>query len=158
MSLDCPAPVRPGEELDAAALTRYLKDHLSAFEGPVEVEQFPSGYSNLTYLIRDLGTSLAYWVEADDPDELQALRFCLTHLPGTLTRRALVERYAAQAGRPIDDARVYYVYGLYKLAGIVQQIFYRYRQGHTDDPRFAGLNQTVRALGVAAERAIQRGV
>ena len=45
------AAVRPGEELNAAALADYLRERLGG-AGPVEVEQFPSGHSNLVYLIR----------------------------------------------------------------------------------------------------------
>ena len=42
-------PVRPGEELDTAALTAYLARELGA--GSIGVEQFPGGHSNLTYLV-----------------------------------------------------------------------------------------------------------
>ena len=48
---DLATPVRPGEELDVAALAAYLGREL-AIHGPVTVEQFPGGHSNLTYLVR----------------------------------------------------------------------------------------------------------
>jgi aminoglycoside phosphotransferase (APT) family kinase protein len=51
-AVDRAAPVRPGEELDAAALEAYLRDHLPDVPGSVEVRQFPRGFSNLTYLVR----------------------------------------------------------------------------------------------------------
>ena len=44
-------PVRPSEQLDWSRLTAYLRDHLDV-RGDVEVEQFPGGHSNLTYLLR----------------------------------------------------------------------------------------------------------
>lgn len=45
--------VRAGEELDRLKLSSYLHEHLSNFGGQgIVVEQFPSGFSNLTYLIR----------------------------------------------------------------------------------------------------------
>src|SRR6185295_4684586 len=50
--MDSPRPVRPGEELNAAALAVWLKARLPGVEGPVEIEQFPGGHSNLTYLLR----------------------------------------------------------------------------------------------------------
>jgi aminoglycoside phosphotransferase (APT) family kinase protein len=50
----------------------------------------------------------------------------------------------------------YYVYGLFKLAVIVQQIYARYARGFTHDERFAHLNLAVRALGIVAERAIRK--
>ncbi len=46
------APVRPGEELDTAALASWLG-------APVAVEQFPGGHSNLTYLLH---AGAAEWV------------------------------------------------------------------------------------------------
>src|SRR6516162_9677320 len=45
------APVRPGEELPVAALDAYLAERLPG-AGPLTVEQFPHGHSNLTYLLR----------------------------------------------------------------------------------------------------------
>jgi aminoglycoside phosphotransferase (APT) family kinase protein len=48
---DAPRAVRPGEELDVAALTSYLERELGA-HGAVTVEQFPGGHSNLTYAVR----------------------------------------------------------------------------------------------------------
>jgi hypothetical protein len=32
----------------------------------------------------------------------------------------------------------YYVFGLFKMAVIVQQLYYRYHQGQTQDARMAG--------------------
>ncbi len=109
--------------------------------------------------LMDLGTSLGYWVEPDDPDDLQGIRFGLTTLPGNLTRRELVERYARRTGRALspEDALFYYVYGLFKIAVIAQQIYFRYVRGFSQDERFSQLIEGVRALARAAERAIRRG-
>lgn len=107
--------------------------------------------------LMDLGTTLAYWVEPDDPEVLQQLQFGPTAKPGNFTRRELVDYYADVSGRDVSNILFYYVYGLYKVAVIGQQIYYRFRQGHTDDPRFAALIHAVRALAVTAERAIDRG-
>ena len=46
------AAVRRGEELNVGALSDYLIGKLDGADGGVEVEQFPGGHSNLTYLIR----------------------------------------------------------------------------------------------------------
>jgi aminoglycoside phosphotransferase (APT) family kinase protein len=46
------APVRPDEQFDVAALDRYLRSRLLGAAGQLEVEQFPGGHSNLTYLLR----------------------------------------------------------------------------------------------------------
>jgi aminoglycoside phosphotransferase (APT) family kinase protein len=106
--------------------------------------------------LMDLGTTLGYWVQADDPAELQALRLSPTTLPGNPSREEVVERYGRLLGREVPDALFYYVYGLFKLGVIVQQIYARYRQGYTQDPRFAGLIGAVAACGRMAERAIAR--
>lgn len=58
IELDHAEPVRPGEELDAPGLEAYLHDRLPQIAGPLAVEQFPHGHSNLTYLIRLGGTEL----------------------------------------------------------------------------------------------------
>jgi len=106
--------------------------------------------------LMDLGTTLGYWVDVDDPQEWQSFGFGLTSLPGSFSRREVVEYYSKRSGRDTRDILFYYAYGLLKIAVIVQQIFYRYRQGHTKDPRFAGLGQLVKACGELAERAIEK--
>ncbi|MBW2564257.1 MAG: phosphotransferase family protein, partial [Deltaproteobacteria bacterium] len=44
--------IRPGEELHTGRLEAFLKENVSGLHGPLSVQQFPSGHSNLTYLIR----------------------------------------------------------------------------------------------------------
>lgn len=105
----------------------------------------------------DLGTALGYWTDPDDPPELRAHAFGPTHLPGGLSRREVVERYAARSGRAVNDVLFHYVFALFKLAVIVQQIYRRYKDGHTSDPRFAPLIHMVRVLGTQATRALDRG-
>jgi aminoglycoside phosphotransferase (APT) family kinase protein len=107
--------------------------------------------------LMDLGTSLGYWVDPDDPPELRALGLELTATPGNLSRAELVARYASITGRDVTDALFYYVFGLFKLAVVAQQIHARYVQGHTRDPRFAALDVSVRALGRMTERAVALG-
>jgi aminoglycoside phosphotransferase (APT) family kinase protein len=107
--------------------------------------------------LMDLGTTLGYWVQADDPPELRAMRFGPTTLPGNLTRAELVQRYAQTSGRDVSSIGFYYVYGLFKIAVIAQQIYARYRQGYTQDARFAGLRPAIQALGRTAAQAIASG-
>ncbi len=106
--------------------------------------------------LMDLGTALGYWTDPGDPVELRASAFGPTHLPGSLSRREVVERYAAGSGRAVGDVLFHYVFALFKLAVIVQQIYRRYRDGHTSDPRFARLGAMVRILGTQATRALER--
>ena len=84
----------------------------------------------------DLGSALAYWVEAGDGFGMQRFRRQPTHLPGMLTRRELVERYCAITGVSVDRWTFYEVFGLFRLAGIAQQIYYRYHHKQTRNPAF----------------------
>ncbi len=91
--------------------------------------------------LMDLGNTLAYWIEAGDPAPMQRIRKQPSNAPGMLTRRQFVDYYAERAGIRIDNFDYYYTYGLFRLAAIVQQIYYRYFHGQTKDPRFAGFVQ-----------------
>ncbi len=104
--------------------------------------------------LMDLGASLAYWIQADDPPELEAIRLVPSNHPGAPTRRELVDRYLERAGIALDDFTFYRVYGLFRLAGIAQQIYRRYVQGQTADPRFGRLGLAVQVLEAAARRAM----
>lgn len=106
--------------------------------------------------LMDFGTTLGYWVEANDPEEWKRFGFGLTALPGSLSRRELLDYYARLSGLDVHDFVFYFAYGLLKTAVIVQQIYYRYRQGLTTDPRFADLDSLVRACGNLAQRAIEK--
>jgi len=105
--------------------------------------------------LMDLGTTLAYWVEEGDSEELKAVAFGPTRLPGSYTRRQLVDRYAERSGRAVHDLDFYYCFGLFKIAVVVQQIYYRFRQGLTHDPRFASLGGAVSVL--ARQAALHLG-
>jgi aminoglycoside phosphotransferase (APT) family kinase protein len=102
--------------------------------------------------LMDLGSSLAYWVQADDPPELQAVRTLPTNLPGALSRAELVRRYGEKSGTRIDNFDFYYCFGLFRLAVIAQQIYYRYYHGQTADQRFKTLVAAVHCLELTASK------
>jgi aminoglycoside phosphotransferase (APT) family kinase protein len=106
--------------------------------------------------LMDLGTSLGYWLDPDDEEALRLLPVGVTALPGNLSRREVVERYAGATGRDVSEILFYYVFGLLKIAVIAQQIYRRYRSGLTRDQRFAPLLAGVRLLGRTAAQAIAR--
>ena len=106
--------------------------------------------------LMDLGTTLGYWVDPDDPDQVRAMAFGLTALPGNLNRRELAQRYAERSERDVSNILFYYVYALFKIAVIVQQIYARYKAGLTSDERFAPLIYIVRMLGQTAVLAIEK--
>jgi len=104
----------------------------------------------------DLGTSISYWVHADDPQIFQMPIFGVTMKPGMFRRDELATRYFERAGRPPVDLVFFYAFGLFKTAVVLQQIYYRYAKGLTKDPRFAPFIMVVRALADQAKRAIDR--
>ena len=75
---------------------------------------------------------------------------------GALTRRELVERYSERTGRAVATPHFYYAFGLFKTAVVLQQIYYRYKQGLTKDERFALFGAGVSALCEQAARAIEQ--
>lgn len=106
--------------------------------------------------LMDLGTSIGYWVNGNDPDFMKQLDLTPTHLPGNPTRGVLVEQYAKRTGIEVGDGVFYYVFGLFKIAVIVQQIYYRYKKGLTNDPRFARLMDAVQGIGNISHQAITK--
>jgi aminoglycoside phosphotransferase (APT) family kinase protein len=107
--------------------------------------------------LTDLGTALAYWADPQDPEELQEIRSAPTTLPGTLTRGQLVERYAIATGRDPRDMSFYLTFARFKVAVIIQQIYYRYAQGLTQDARFATLPKRIHALLRASWHCAESG-
>lgn len=86
--------------------------------------------------LMDLGSALAYWIEEDDNIVMQQSRRQPTHLKGMMTREEVVAYYLKQTGLKIDNWTFYEVFGLFRLAGIVQQIYYRYYNKQTTNPTF----------------------
>jgi aminoglycoside phosphotransferase (APT) family kinase protein len=106
--------------------------------------------------LMDLGTFVSYWVEAADDPMMQFFRGGPSASPGAFTRRELVERYVARSGRDVPAPHFYYAFGLFKTAVVIQQIYYRYKQGLTKDERFASFGAGAVALCEQAARTIER--
>jgi len=105
----------------------------------------------------DLGTTLAYWVETGDDERIQSLAFGPTNLPGSLTRAELVARYEQRRGISVANPTYYRVFGLFKVAVILQQIYARFERGVTQDQRFAMLGYFVKVLAELGAEAVERG-
>lgn len=105
----------------------------------------------------DLGSSLAYWVQADDPAPLKAVKTLATDLDGAPTRREVVARYGELTGLEVAGFDFYYCFGLFRLAGIAQQIYYRFYHGQAKDPRFGALGRAVAVLEQTALAVIEHG-
>jgi aminoglycoside phosphotransferase (APT) family kinase protein len=104
--------------------------------------------------LMDLGSALAYWVDRDDEPAFASLRRQPSHLPGMPTREEFVARYLQLSGRACADFTFYEVFGLFRLAVIIQQIWARYRAGQTTNPAFAGFGDAVNTLINRAEGMI----
>lgn len=104
--------------------------------------------------LMDLGNSICYWVEKDDPPEMQLVRLMPPEMGNAFTRKDIVRRYEEKSGRQIAAYDFYYCFGLFRLAVIAQQIYYRSYHGQTTDERFKALVFAVRALENAARRVM----
>jgi aminoglycoside phosphotransferase (APT) family kinase protein len=107
--------------------------------------------------LSDLGTALAYWVGPEDPEELQKIRWGPTNCPGSLSRAQLVERYARVTRRDVSNMVFYVTFARFKVAVIVQQIYYRYHHGLTKDQRFAVLLDVAKILLRASLQTAESG-
>jgi aminoglycoside phosphotransferase (APT) family kinase protein len=101
----------------------------------------------------DLGTAIAYWVEEGDADEIKMMRYAPTNDPGSITRREFVDRYEKASGRGVANPLFYFAFGCMKNAVIIQQIYYRYKQGLTKDERFA---MFIAGVHIACNHAVRR--
>ncbi|MBN2157967.1 MAG: phosphotransferase family protein [Spirochaetes bacterium] len=104
--------------------------------------------------LMDLGNSLAYWVEKDDPPNIQLIRMIATNIDGMLSRKDQVDLYSKIMGRTINNFDFYFCFGLFRLAVIAQQIYYRYYHGQTKDERFKMLIGAVKILETVAKQVI----
>jgi aminoglycoside phosphotransferase (APT) family kinase protein len=107
--------------------------------------------------LSDLGTALAYWVDATDPEELQQNRWGPTIHGGSFTRAEIVQYYAQKTGGDASQIAFYLTFARFKVAVIVQQIYYRYRQGLTRDERFASMPERIQILLRASLYSAQTG-
>jgi aminoglycoside phosphotransferase (APT) family kinase protein len=102
--------------------------------------------------LMDLGNALAYWMEADDPGGIRTMVMQPSDAPGMLTRREILDLYQDRTGIDTSDFAFYTVYGYWRNAVILQQIYYRYFHGQTEDQRFRGFGVATQALGEHCRR------
>jgi aminoglycoside phosphotransferase (APT) family kinase protein len=101
--------------------------------------------------LMDLGCSLAYWIEKNDPPELQAIRMMPTNIEGMMTRQEIIDYYGKQTNTDMRHFNYFYIFGLFRLAVIVQQIYKRYVQGKTTNPAFKSFGEIAKVLIRQAE-------
>lgn len=157
------------------AMAQWMPDHLPAEQTPTLIhndfkyDNFILNEEDLSQIkaildwematigdpLMDLGTSLAYWIEEKDADIMKM--FNTTWRQGNMTRKEVIDEYGSLTGRNMDEMPFYYVYGLFKVAVICQQIYARHVKGLTNDPRFGGLIYVVKAAAQRGYDVIQTG-
>jgi aminoglycoside phosphotransferase (APT) family kinase protein len=102
----------------------------------------------------DLGSALAYWIQEDDDALMKSSRRQPTNLKGMLTRQQVVDYYLEKTGLQPTNWAFYEVFGLFRLAVIAQQIYYRYYHQQTDNPAFKDFWILIHALHIRALKLI----
>ena len=128
------------------------RDNLTRIIGLLDWEMCTIGDS-----LADLGTALAYWVNETDPPEVKVQTWGPTAYPGSFSRAQVVARYAQQTGRDTSAMPFYLTFARFKLAVIIQQIYYRFHHGLTQDQRFATMHVAIHALMQAALHCARTG-
>jgi len=154
----------PLPEMDA--LAAWLRDHLpgdppapSVVHGDFKLDNvmldpddvgrvvavFDWEMSALGDPLVDLGILLAYWGPTAPPEQRDALT-TVTDRPGYLTKDEMIARYGERSGRDLSRIRYYEIFAVFKIAVVIQQIYYRYVNGQTSDGRFATFDARVAYL------------
>jgi len=138
----------------------YLHNIMLGSDNPgVVVGVFDWEMSTLGDAMIDVGTSIAYWREKDDPAELLTSTNQVeahTLSPGFLSRDDLLQRYSKKTGRDVSKIAYYWAWAHWKNATVVEQLYARYAKGGTTDPRFAAMSDQAPALARAAARIASR--
>ncbi len=137
----------------------YLHNLMVDFDDPGKiVGVFDWEMATIGDPLVDFGTSLGYWREKDDPEDLLATGEGEVHTlaPGFMSRRELMDRYARRTGRDLSNIEFYWAWAHWKNATVVEQIYVRYVRGQTTDPRFARMGTHAPALASAAARVARR--
>lgn len=98
--------------------------------------------------LMDVGSALAYWAQADDPRDVLNIRLQPTNADGMWTRERVWTAYAERRGISVSeqDRRFYELFGTFRLAGIAQQIYYRFFHGQTTNPKAQFMGIVVHVL------------
>jgi aminoglycoside phosphotransferase (APT) family kinase protein len=107
----------------------------------------------------DFGIFLCYWAQKDDPEARRESISPVTTEPGWLSRQEIIESYAEKTGRDLSGIAFYEAFALFKVAVVLQQIFFRYVRGQTHDERFKDFDRRVKGLARAAlDVALRSGI
>ena len=107
--------------------------------------------------LMDLGGALAYWVQEGDDLSMKMMRRQPTHLEGMLKRDEIVEYYCEKMNFDSKKWPFYQMFGFFRLAVIIQQIYYRYHKGQTDNPIFKNFWLYVHLLSFRCHKILKKG-
>src|SRR5699024_10253596 len=98
--------------------------------------------------LADIGVAMRYWMQDDDPEMLKTGlgKPPVTVKEGFYTRDEFLHDYSTKSGRDLNNIDFYLTFAYFQLPVICQQIYYRYKQGQTQDKRFAHFDQVVKNL------------
>jgi aminoglycoside phosphotransferase (APT) family kinase protein len=96
--------------------------------------------------LMDLGYLLTFWGEAGDPEDWIMAASMPTWREGFPSRAEAIARYARATGFDLSQVQWYHVFGTFKIAVVLQQIYIRFLRGQTQDRRFAIFGDRVAAL------------
>jgi aminoglycoside phosphotransferase (APT) family kinase protein len=98
----------------------------------------------------DFGIFLCYWAQKDDPEARRESISPVTTEPGWMSRQEIIERYSERTGRDLSGIAFYESFALFKVAVVLQQIYFRFVRGQTRDERFKSFDRRVEGLARAA--------
>ena len=104
----------------------------------------------------DLGIFLCYWAKREDPEARRESISPVTTEPGWMSREEITQRYAEKTGRDVSNIAFYETFALFKVAVVLQQIYFRYVRGQTHDERFKDFDRRVAGLARAALELAQQ--
>jgi aminoglycoside phosphotransferase (APT) family kinase protein len=138
-------PISPGPTL---VHNDYKLDNLMLRLGAIDQVEAVLDWEMTTVgdPLADVGLTLCYWTWATAPQVRARAISAITSEPGWYTREQFIERYAQRTGRDLTHIGYYEVLGIFKLAVILQQIYYRFHRGQTKDTRFQNFGERVRGL------------
>ncbi|QQE77567.1 phosphotransferase family protein [Alicyclobacillus sp. SO9] len=119
----------------------YNKDNPGHIVGIVDWEMATVGDP-----LSDLAITLSYWAQKGDPSALTNKFSRLTAEDGFMRRSDLIQLYSKEMDWEIDNLSFYMAFAYFKASGILQQIYYRWWQGQTQDHRFAALGEIAKDL------------
>ena len=145
---------RPGPQAATLLHNDYKLDNTMVDDGGEIVAIFDWDMATRGDPLVDLGTLLAYWVDAKGPTYPIFGDRAVT-MAEHLSKAEIVDLYAAATGFDLEHIRYYEGLALYRIAVIIEQIYARYVNGQTSDERFARFEPLAPILAEAALETLE---